>query len=245
MAGVVLRRLGAVSPHLDDLALSCGSFLAAHPGSFLATVFAGGPGRIDPLPSWDVTCGAFRPGDDVVDVRRHEDLQAAEILGASTRHLAHWDGQYRGPDHGYRGPESGALVQEIAADVETLVDQLDVDSWLIPLGILHPDHRAAAEACLQVAAATDDVDWLVYEELPYATAFPGHRDEAVRRLRRLGFRVHEGADTGPPRNEEVKRRAVEAYRTQLGALGPGVAEAIVTPERIGRLVRHPGGRAAR
>ena len=236
VVGVAPRRLGAVSPHLDDLALSCGNFLAAHPGSSLATVFAGGPSRVDPLPSWDITCGAFQPGDDVVRIRRQEDLRAAEILGAATRHLVHWDGQYREPDHGYTGPESDALVQQIAADVKVMVQQLDVDAWLIPLGILHPDHRAVALACLEVATALPDVEWLVYEELPYATAFPEHRDEAIGRLQGRGFAVHPGADAGTPRNEEAKRRAVDAYRTQLEALGPGVEEAIATPERIGRLV---------
>ncbi len=230
-----------MSPHLDDLALSCGSFLAAHPSSSLATVFAGGPGRVDPLPSWDITCGAFQPGDDVVGIRRHEDLRAAEILGAATRHLAHWDGQYRTSGHGYTGPESDALVQQIAADVDVMVQQLDVDAWLIPLGILHPDHRTAALACLEVASVRRDVEWLVYEELPYATAFPEQRDEAVSRLHGRGFTVHPGADAGTPRNEEAKRRAVDAYRTQLEALGPGVEEAIAAPERIGRLVRRLSG----
>ena len=126
---------------------------------------------------------------------------------------------------------------QIAADVEVMVQELDVDAWLVPLGILHPDHRAVARACLEVAGTHPDVEWLVYEELPYATAFPDHRDEAVGRLQGRGFTVHPGADVGTPRNEEAKRRAVDAYRTQLEALGPGVEEAIATPERIGRLVR--------
>jgi LmbE family N-acetylglucosaminyl deacetylase len=206
----------------------------------LVTVFAGGPDRVDPLPGWDVTCG-FRPGDDVVATRRLEDREAAEVLRASTRHLVHWDRQYRGPEHGYDGPGSGALVARIAADVAVVIDELDADAWLIPLGILHPDHRAAAEGCLDVAAVRRDIDWLVYEELPYATAFPEQRDEAVDHLRRKGFELVPEADEGTPRREDLKRRAVECYRTQLDALGPGAEEAILIPERIGRLMRTPPG----
>ncbi len=52
--------LAAVSPHLDDLALSCANLLAVHPGSSLVTVFAGGPSSVDPVTGWEALSGRVR-----------------------------------------------------------------------------------------------------------------------------------------------------------------------------------------
>src|ERR1700685_4579865 len=159
------RGVGSVSPHLDDLALSCATILAAYPGSVMVTVFAGGPASIDPLPGWDQSCLVFEPGDDVVATRRDEDRRAAEVLRASPRHLDHWDYQYRDPAYGYEEPDAH-LGGAIAEDLAGLVEELDMDRWLVPLGILHPDHRMTAEACLVAPRQVSDVEWLRREGLP-------------------------------------------------------------------------------
>jgi LmbE family N-acetylglucosaminyl deacetylase len=231
--------VGSVSPHLDDLALSCGSFVAAHPGSVMVTVFAGGPGPVDPLPWWDRECGAFQPGDDVVGIRRAEDLRAAEVLSASARHLGHWDNQYRNETYGYSGPTED-LPERVAADLEPLLAQLNLDRWLVPLGILHPDHRATAEACLLLASRHADVEWLVYEDLPYATLYPRERDLATELVREKGLRLDDREDGCEPLDGPVKRTAVECYPSQMGALGAQAQAAMATPERIHRL--SPNGR---
>ena len=227
--------VGSVSPHLDDLALSCATVLAAHPGSVMVTVFAGGPASIDPLPSWDQSCLAFEPGDDVVAARRDEDRRAAEILQASARHLDHWDYQYREPAYGYGGADA-QLVGAIAEDLAGLVEELDLDRWLVPLGILHPDHQTTAEACLVAARQFPDVEWLVYEELPYATAYAKERQAAVDALAVEGFTLEVLATPLASECERTKRTAVESYASQLPALGAGVDHALETPERIHRLV---------
>jgi hypothetical protein len=51
----MIRRVAAVSPHLDDAALSCASHIAGHPGSWIVRTFAGGhrgslPFRLGMLP---------------------------------------------------------------------------------------------------------------------------------------------------------------------------------------------------
>ena len=83
-----LDRVAIVSPHLDDAVLSCGNFMASHPGVSVVTVFAGNPPAYptDPMRQWDVQSG-FAPGDDVMETRRHEDDAALEVLGAKPVHL--------------------------------------------------------------------------------------------------------------------------------------------------------------
>jgi LmbE family N-acetylglucosaminyl deacetylase len=227
--------VGSVSPHLDDLALSCGTYLAAHPASVMVIVFAGGPASIDPLPGWDRSCRVFEPCDDVVGTRREEDRRAAKVLQASARHLDHWDFQYRDSAYGYGGPKAD-LAGVIATDLIALVDELNLERWLVPLGILHPDHEVAAESCLIAVSRRSDIDWLVYEELPYASIYPKERHAAVDSLRRRGLSLAPLATPPASDSEASKRAVVECYASQLPALADATQEAISTPERIHRLV---------
>jgi hypothetical protein len=68
-----LSNLLVLSPHCDDAVLACGEMLEAHPGSVVATVFAGCPPAGAPLTEWDRAAG-FQAGDDVMNARRAEDL---------------------------------------------------------------------------------------------------------------------------------------------------------------------------
>jgi LmbE family N-acetylglucosaminyl deacetylase len=236
----VADEVGAVSPHLDDLALSCASFLATRPGSHMVTTFAGGPRAVDPLPAWDADSGAFLPGADVVGERRHEDLLASATLGASSHHLGHWDWQYRNPTYAYPGPtKQTELAYGISGDLASLVDALELDTWLIPLGLVHPDHQATANGCLIVASSRPDIDWLVYEDLPYAQVFPSELERATAGLLGQGFTLSPalGLEFEIPVDDPIKRRAIECYRSQLGPLREGVDLAIMTPERLHRLLR--------
>ena len=72
-----LDRLLVISPHLDDVVISCGGLLLAHPGATVATLFAASPPvYTDPLNEHDTACG-FQPGDDTMATRRVEDERAA------------------------------------------------------------------------------------------------------------------------------------------------------------------------
>jgi LmbE family N-acetylglucosaminyl deacetylase len=229
--------LGGVSPHLDDLALSCANLLAAHPGSSMVTVFAGGPSSVDPVTGWEALSGVFGPGADIVGTRRSEDVEAASLLGCEHRHLGHWDEQYRHSLYGYQGARGDDLIRLISSDLEAIVSQSTLSTWVIPLGISHPDHEIVAAACLAVADRLADRNWLVYEELPYATYLGGRVTALTERLRARGceLRSADGVElTGPGPS---KLQVVGCYRSQVGPLGDGVAAAIDTPERIHRLAR--------
>ena len=63
-------------------------------GENVLTVFSGGPGRVEPLPLWDLECG-FAPGDRVMEIRAKEDDAALALLDAAGERLGFWDDQYR------------------------------------------------------------------------------------------------------------------------------------------------------
>jgi LmbE family N-acetylglucosaminyl deacetylase len=234
-------KIVAVSPHLDDLALSCGRFLAAHPGSLMVTAFAGGPPSIDPLPEWDCDAGMFTAGDDVVGWRREEDAHAATSLGATVRHLSHWDWQYRSPAYGYDGPtRHGELAAAVAADLARVIADVGAATVLVPLGIVHPDHQATAAGCLIVARRRPAVDWLVYDDLPYAEEYPTELARTVDALRDQGGALEStGAVETTEEGESVKRNALQCYPSQVVALGDRVEQTIAAAERIRRLVIPP------
>src|SRR5229473_1700535 len=113
-----LERIVIVSPHLDDAVLGCGNFMAAHPGAYVVTVFAGNPAVYpsNPMRKWDVQSG-FAPGDDVMETRRHEDDAALEILGATPVHLEFVEHSYLPGD---RPIAPDVLVDALAPALATL-----------------------------------------------------------------------------------------------------------------------------
>jgi LmbE family N-acetylglucosaminyl deacetylase len=230
-----------VSPHLDDVALSCSLFLAAHPGSRIITVFDGGPASVSPLTEWDKAARYFSDGADVSAVRRAEDIRAAALVKASTVHLGYWDRQYRSGRYGYQGTAEDELAGVIAED---LARRLGQDPWplVIPLGLGHTDHRITAEACLMLAGRRSGHTYL-YEELPYSAE--DHHGAAGRKaaLARRGLALEEHAMIGAPDGPALKRAVIGCHVSQRRPLGRRrLRTAVRTPERIWRLV--PGKQPA-
>jgi LmbE family N-acetylglucosaminyl deacetylase len=224
-----------VSPHLDDVALSCSLFLAANPGSRIITVFDGGPPAVSPLTRWDKAARYFSDGADVSAVRRAEDVRAAALVKASTVHLGYWDRQYRSGHYGYQGAPEDELAGVIAENLARLLGQ---DPWplVIPLGLGHADHRIAAEACL-ILAGRRSADTYLYEELPYSAE--DHHDAAGRKaaLARRGLALEEHATIGSAPAQSLKRAVIRCHVSQQRPLGRRrVKTAVRTPERIWKLI---------
>lgn len=232
--------VGVISPHLDDGVLSCTHLLRARPGSVVVTVFDGGPPTVDPVTTWDVASG-FAGGDDVTGVRRAEDARALADLGATGLHLGFWDHQYRTPTYGYDDFGEPVLEEAVIDAIDAVVGDRGLTTWLVPLGIEHPDHQMTHRAARQVAARRGTLDWVIYEELPYYDRFPEDRGRAVADLEAHGMRIERadvslGAEDGEP-DAAVKERAIRRYPTQCLALGADlVAVSIHRPERYHVLV---------
>jgi LmbE family N-acetylglucosaminyl deacetylase len=168
-----------VSPHLDDVALSCaGRLLRARDAGdrvVVATVFsAGGPAH-----------GA----------RQEEDRAALASIGAEAVHLGFSDGPWRpGIELSYRSlvleaAVDAALVAAVADAVSGLVRALGPRETYLPLGVGgHIDHRTVCAAAAGVAGPV-----AFYEDRPYAFA-----DVFVRlRLHELGAAAVDGDPEGP------------------------------------------------
>jgi LmbE family N-acetylglucosaminyl deacetylase len=215
-----MKRLLVISPHLDDAVFGCGDLIAAHPGSTVATVFAGAPEKFRGLTEWDAICG-FLSAREAVLARRAEDRTALGVLAAQPVWLPFADAQYG---------ETPRSV-EITRALRGVLKQTPCDTVVFPLGLFHSDHRLAHGASLALMREGFGVRWLCYEDTFYR-CIPGLVRERVDRLAH-GHRIAE-----PLLNSagltSAKRAAVYCYASQLRALSsagrPGHLDAL-TAER--------------
>jgi LmbE family N-acetylglucosaminyl deacetylase len=222
-----------VSPHLDDVVLSCGHFLAraaqaaggSVPPPIVVTVLAGAPEVLHDGYNRRTTGERFAPA--AVARRREEDAAALGSLGARPHWMELWDGDFR----------DGVPEEEgtIAAAVRAALAELAPASVVFPLGYSHPDHVAVGNACAALAG-DPSVDWYLYADRPYTLGFPGGVEDRVNQVR-AGLRIEELAPVPPA--GRAKQEAFKLYATQYlpvsGEL-PGYAETIAGPERYWKVV---------
>jgi LmbE family N-acetylglucosaminyl deacetylase len=252
MSAVAGGRWLYLSPHLDDVALSCGGQIARirrDGGAVdIVTVFAGDEPGADTPPASPLVTRIFElwqlaPGE-VMTTRRREDLAACRVLAAEA---IHWELQEaihrRDPRQGtVLYPSLERLFGAVAAPEEELVDRLaerfaalaatrGQPQVAAPLGVGGPvDHRivrAAAERAFGGALR-------YYEEFPYivwklwALARAGISGRSWEALRQ----------PLTPADVAVRIAAIACYASQVSPL-------FRTPERIallvGKHVRRAGG----
>jgi LmbE family N-acetylglucosaminyl deacetylase len=198
-------RAVVVSPHLDDAVLSLGAAIAraAARGAEVTvlTVLAGDPQAPDVAPgAWDEAAG-FAEAAAAAAARREEDRTACGLLGARPQWLPYWD-----LDYGVDRPTA-----QVRADVRAALG--DAGTVLVPgWPLWHPDHLWVTELAIAETPAAARLG--VYVEQPYAMwelrpEGPIPTDGAGR-WRRLNAAL---------RDRLSKRRAVQAYATQLPLLG--------------------------
>jgi LmbE family N-acetylglucosaminyl deacetylase len=217
---VSLGRVLAVSPHMDDAALSAGNFLAGCARPVVATVFAGFPERYGALTEWDASCG-FAEGDDVVAMRREEDRAAATHLGATANWLDFVDSQYRAGD---------PPVVDLADNIAQIAADVAARTIAMPLGIQHEDHRLTHDACAMLLRDRGDLvaNWVAWVDIPYRLWFPEQVTDRLKSLRSQGFQLRsfEFAMT------DEKQRALDAYRSQADGLGEEAMLDAARPEQL-------------
>ncbi len=204
-----LARVVAVSPHFDDAAMGVGHVLASHPGSLVVTVCGGRPPAYPDQPTaWDAQ-GGFGPGDDVVGARQEEDREAMAILEAEPRWLDF-------PDHQYLEPLERPTPSQVAEVLTAVVDEVGATAVFVPMGLGNPDHVMTHEAALEVRQARPQLTWLCYEDQGYKH-IPGLLAWRVAKLFRSGV-WPTPAIVPCEVDEERKRKAIFAYRSQLAPL---------------------------
>ena len=171
-----------LSPHYDDIALSCSGTVAllaaAGARPEIAVVFGAEPDPGQPLSAfaselhrrWGLST------DQVIQERRREESAAASLLGAVSTSLGWSDAIYRGTsyqnDEQLRGPIADAeaiLPAQIAADLADRSRSRAMTRFYAPLSVgQHVDHQICFSAALELIAGGWEV-WF-YEDIPYALA---------------------------------------------------------------------------
>jgi LmbE family N-acetylglucosaminyl deacetylase len=212
-----------VSPHLDDAVFSCGDWLAAHPGTLVATVFAGVPHGFARLTPWDAACG-FADAPQAMVARRAEDRAALAALSAGVAWLDFLDSQYLDSP----GPE--ALREVLAA----VLERSSAGTVLFPAGLFHSDHELVHAAMLALCSADPRRCWIMYEDALYRRG----RGRLQRRLAALLGAGWSATPIGAPAAAtSPKRAALACYRSQLRALGQPAD--LVAPEGYWRVEPAP------
>lgn len=213
-----------LSPHYDDVVLSCGGTVAALTAAgaqpLMVTIFGGEIPEelVDDFARWKHERWGYRTAEDVLAVRRAEDAAAAAVLGCQTRWLGHFDAIYRGDrytkDNALYGQphmiEFG-LVDFIADEVLRLPERQPETIVYVPLGIGdHVDHQITFAAGQKLAS--QGITVFAYEDCPYAIHSP-HR--VAPRLEAVAGKI--GPLQPVPTAETLQQRikAIEAYTTQL------------------------------
>lgn len=165
-----------LSPHLDDVVLSCGGQIAARTQSgesvLIVTLASGDPEAS--LSPWAQDLHAAWRLDNSCAVRREEDRRACALLGAEYHHIATPDAMYR--NH----PETGEPLYATLRDVYGPVHPADgvgpiweealrrlppARQVVVPLGVGgHVDHGLVRRAAEVVSGNSLHY----YEDYPYA-----------------------------------------------------------------------------
>ncbi len=151
----------AVSPHLDDAALSA-SVRLGRGDAVVLTVFTRLPPAGASASSWDRLTGASSSLDRQRE-RLAEDAAAMRLLSAASIHLDELDAQYRHPG----GPDPDLTR---AADLMAREFRRADEVWLPSAIGGHRDHRLARDAGLLAAAAAGHAEVTLYADYPYVIA---------------------------------------------------------------------------
>lgn len=212
-----------ISPHFDDVALSCGGTVALFASRgvpvHILTLFGGAPP--EPLSPFARQQHRWRGLTDeaVIDIRRAEERAAAAMLGAQASWLEipdaiYRDARYTSDDElfGALHPDDAPLIDTLLSETERFLDSLPHPvTVFVPLAIgNHVDHQIAYLLGQRLAQRRFSV-W-GYEDMPYAATERG-REAVTTRLQ---------SRAGPPwvvlLTEELFRArllAVQEYRSQV------------------------------
>jgi LmbE family N-acetylglucosaminyl deacetylase len=209
----LLRRIVVFSPHFDDAILGAAHLLGTHRGSTVVTVAAGEPPSYPAEPTeWDA-CGGFVAGDDVVALRREEDVAALAVVGADHVWLEVADHQYLEVSDRKKPPE-------VAPSVKATIEKLGPTAVFLPMGIANPDHVLTHEAGLiarkELVEQGSTTAWFCYEDHGYKH-IPGLLAWRISKLFRSGLWPTPAIVPVEP-DMALKRRAIACYESQVPPL---------------------------
>lgn len=235
-----------ISPHFDDVALSCGGTLAHVTSNgaraLMITVFTTGAQEGQPLSLLARQLHKmWGSAGDPYAQRRIEDSAAAEIVGAQTLWLGFSDAAYRQQDllhpdelrNGRYEPRKDPAFEAVRQALADCVSQHPDATVFTPLGLgHHRDHLLVFEAIEDIKkAAPHPMRVLYYEDYPYAATA-----DIPARLRELRWPTqHMTVNIEDTIDQRVSM--IKAYASQLNMLFTGpedvAAEVRAYANRVG------------
>lgn len=226
-----------LSPHLDDAVLSCGGTIHCQSRqglrSLVVSIFAGSP-KSNPITSFarelEQRWGA---AGDAAALRRQEDLEAVQRVGAQALHLELLDCVYRtsasdgrplypseesifGPVH----EEEAALHIQVLEALQSALEPSSRATIVAPLGIgNHVDHVITRRAAMVLASQGRSV--LFYEDMPYCLDWDG---EAHTLLSLMPGALQREIVYLSQADLKAKQEAVACYRSQLSTFWASAEE---------------------
>ena len=170
-----------LSPHLDDVAFSCGATVAALPsdtgGEWRCTVATAFTRSVPDPRGFALDCQLDKglPADvDYMKLRRAEDERACDALGAACAHLDLPEAPHRGYGSAaalFAGPRADdGIIPELTAALRSLIARDPPDLLFAPAGCgNHVDHLQVIAA---LAALRFKVPTLYYRDTPYILREP-------------------------------------------------------------------------
>lgn len=188
-----------LSPHFDDIALSCGGIVweYAQAGNKVSvwTICAGDPPEAALSAFAQELHARWQTGGQATEQRQAEDAESCRIMGAARRLFTIPDAIYRfNPDtgeHFYATPDS--IFGELHPEEEPLIITLSQAmrqpqpancQWVCPFALGgHVDHRLTRRAVEQIATEYQSSDVWYYADYPYALS----NQEYFEELKRAGW----------------------------------------------------------
>jgi len=228
----------AISPHLDDAALSASASLSGA-GATVLTVFAGMPPPGFQVSLWDRVTGADSSAARQAE-RLAEDGEVMRLLGARGCYLDEREAQYR--ETGSE-PEAAQLAEKIAG---YLIDAAEV--WLPAAIGRNDDHIIVRDAGLTAARLVGCDSVVLFADFPYVITYgwpaslSGKPDPY---LDSEPWIAHELAAAGlpasvataevirlSPAQRELKTKIINAYRSQATVLRLGPGDLAAEPQKL-------------
>lgn len=213
-----------LSPHLDDVALSCGGLLweQARAGEEVSiwTICAGDPPPGPFSPYAQSLHQRWETGPQAVGKRREEDLTSCAIMGVSCYHLPIPDCIYRADIHGtHLYPSDEAILSDIhPTEIDLIVSLGDMLTKKLPQDVIivsplalggHVDHRLTRTAAERVGCPL----WF-YADYPYVLKDPSQLESSGICLgERHLFTISQSG-------MEAWVSAVAAHRSQISTFWP-------------------------
>ena len=225
-----------LSPHLDDVVLSCGGTIARQTAAgeavLVVTIFAGDPDLTCLSPLAEDLQAAWGHPPAPYATRRAEDRAAMRHLGAIFVHLGFRETIYRFdarsdplyPDEeslfDQPHPADAPLIVRLEAALRPLVCGLGPTILYAPLAVgQHVDHQLVSQVALRLLSPPETApDLWYYEDFPYAAGLVPHHapdsvEAALNRHNNGGWQSDDVAIDLAPKVE-----AIACYSSQMQTL---------------------------